>query len=96
MSTSLESLATTGRAGGSLRSYLAPVRHNLAVGARRLWDAYWDNQARRATALMLEALDDRTLKDIGLSRHEIRQAVLGNDAARRRSDDPCCRRTHKL
>ena len=28
---------------------------------RRLWRGYWDRQARRATAVMLYALDDRTL-----------------------------------
>ena len=30
----------------------------------RLWNAYWDRQARRATAVMLHVLSDRTLADI--------------------------------
>jgi uncharacterized protein YjiS (DUF1127 family) len=32
----------------------------------RLWNAYWDRQARRATAVMLHVLSDRTLEDIGV------------------------------
>jgi uncharacterized protein YjiS (DUF1127 family) len=46
-------------------------------GARRLWRAFWDHQARQATAMILHALDDRTLADMGLQRGEIVSAVFG-------------------
>jgi uncharacterized protein YjiS (DUF1127 family) len=65
---------------------LLPARGPLAH-ARRLWAAYWDNQRRRATVLMLQALDDRILKDIGLTRSEIRSAVFGDGAERPRPYD---------
>jgi hypothetical protein len=32
----------------------------------RLWNAYWDRQARRATAVMLHVLSEGTLADIGV------------------------------
>ena len=38
----------------------------------QLWNAYWNRQARRATAAMLHVLSDRTLSDIGVCRSEIR------------------------
>jgi hypothetical protein len=44
-----------------------------------MWQAYWRYQTRRAAVLVLQALDDRTLKDIGLSRSEIVPAVYGSD-----------------
>jgi uncharacterized protein YjiS (DUF1127 family) len=52
-------------------SWLSRLAQDLAARVRSLWVAYWDYQARRATALMLEALDDRMLRDIGLRRSEI-------------------------
>jgi uncharacterized protein YjiS (DUF1127 family) len=51
-----------------LRDCLAALRQGLAAGVRRLWNAYWYGRAWRATVLLLDALDDRTLEDIGLSR----------------------------
>jgi uncharacterized protein YjiS (DUF1127 family) len=44
----------------------------------RLWNAYWDRQARRATAVMLYALSDRTLADIGVDRSEIESLRLSS------------------
>lgn len=61
-------------AAGSLPFSLA---QRLAAGVRRLWTGYWDDQLRRATVRMLETLDDRTLRDIGLARREIAHAVHG-------------------
>jgi uncharacterized protein YjiS (DUF1127 family) len=49
-------------------------------GLARLWD--W--HSRRATVSMLQGLDDRTLKDIGISRGEITSLVHGDPANRRR------------
>jgi uncharacterized protein YjiS (DUF1127 family) len=37
----------------------------------RLWNAYWDRQARRATAVILSVLSDRTLADIGARRDDM-------------------------
>jgi uncharacterized protein YjiS (DUF1127 family) len=88
MSTNIEGVAGAGRATAGLRNALAALGHELAARMRRLWEAYWDRQARRATALMLEALDDRTLKDIGLSRDDIRPTVFGERADRVLSYDP--------
>ena len=51
---------------------------------RRLWHAYWSHQAKRATALMLQALDDRALADIGFRRNEIDSVVFGQPSDRRR------------
>jgi uncharacterized protein YjiS (DUF1127 family) len=84
MSTSPDVLAGAGRASDVLRQRLVALGQKLAAGARRLWGAYWDYRARCATVLLLEALDDRTLKDIGLRRSEIRHAVFGSDTARKR------------
>jgi uncharacterized protein YjiS (DUF1127 family) len=46
-----------------------------AAGLRRLWRGYWDRQARRAIAVMLHALDDRTLADLGVNRDEVEPLV---------------------
>jgi uncharacterized protein YjiS (DUF1127 family) len=72
MSTNFGSLA----ASGSARGLLAALAHDLAARVRDLWRAYWDYQARRTTVLILEALDDRVLKDIGLSRSQILSAAF--------------------
>jgi len=88
MSMNCNSLAGSGRGSGSLGRALSEAGQNLAARAQGLWQAYWEYQARRATVLMLEALDDRVLKDIGLGRSEIRPAVFGGEAARARPYDP--------
>ena len=41
-------------------------QRRVKQGLVRLWNAYWDHQAPRATAVMLYALSDRTLADIGV------------------------------
>lgn len=43
----------------------------LAGTIRRAWRAYWDWRARKATLLLLRALDERTLRDIGLNTDDI-------------------------
>jgi uncharacterized protein YjiS (DUF1127 family) len=88
MSMNLDSLAGADRATGTLGRALAALGLYLSARVRGLWDAYWDYQLRRTTVLMLEALDDRVLKDIGLGRSEIWPAVFGRDAARARPYDP--------
>jgi uncharacterized protein YjiS (DUF1127 family) len=51
------------------------ARKRAAVVLRRVWRTYWDRQTRRATAVMLYALSDRTLADIGIDRSEIESLV---------------------
>jgi uncharacterized protein YjiS (DUF1127 family) len=52
---------------------------------RAAWRAYWQRQARRAAAELLRRLDDRALRDIGISRNEIDCEVYGDapDGVRR-------------
>ena len=47
------------------------------------WTAYWNYRAERTTALILQSLDNRTLKDIGMDRSEI-ESVAHNPASERR------------
>lgn len=52
--------------------------------ARHAWRRYWMRRAQRATVLILQSLDDRTLRDIGISPSEIESCVNGEIAGRRR------------
>jgi len=63
------------RAGASLLQRLAP-------GLSRLWRAYSVRKARQATVAILQGLDDRTLKDIGICRAEIERVVRGDRGER--------------
>ena len=49
--------------------------HRLGVWSEKVWSAYWEHQARRATLHILHSLNDRTLKDIGMDRSEIESVV---------------------
>lgn len=49
----------------------------------RLWTRYWQWRTRIATVAVLRALDDRTLKDLGLHRSEIGSLVYGTRRERR-------------
>ena len=53
---------------------------------RRAWYAYWDWRARKATVLLLSALDQRTLHDIGIASSEIESLVYGAGDRCRRYD----------
>ena len=64
------------------------LAQRLSAWGRRLWAAYWDFHLRRATVCMLHALDERTLRDIGLARSEINAAIFGLSADRLRANDP--------
>lgn len=92
MSTNLSSLAGSGAGTGPLARALSALAQEVAARIRGLWQAYWDYQARRATVLMLAALDDRVLKDIGMARSEIWPAVFGHDPARARPYDTSWRK----
>jgi uncharacterized protein YjiS (DUF1127 family) len=88
MSTNFNSLVGPERGTGPLARALSVLARDLATRARGLWRAYWDYQSRRPTVLMLAALDDRVLKDLGLTRSEIWPAVHGRDPAAVRPYDP--------
>jgi uncharacterized protein YjiS (DUF1127 family) len=53
---------------------------------RRAWRTYWDWRARKATILLLSALDRRTLHDIGIAPSEIESLVQGGCDRCRRYD----------
>jgi uncharacterized protein YjiS (DUF1127 family) len=72
--------ATAGRHRPSLTSRAATL-------VRRGWRAYWERRARRATLLILQSLDDRTLHDIGISPSEIPSCIYGSTDRRRRYDE---------
>ncbi len=54
---------------------------------RTWWLAYWEWRARKATILILHALDRRTLNDIGIDPSEIESLVQSRACDRRRRYD---------
>jgi uncharacterized protein YjiS (DUF1127 family) len=64
------------------------TRKRAVAAIRRMWRAYCDRQARRATAVIMHALDDRTLADIGLRRTEIESLLADDSDSHRRRYDP--------
>jgi len=76
-------MATTARAAGVVASPPAwPRRAADFLG--RAWRAYWEYRARHAAVLLLRSLDERTLRDIGVTRGEIESVVYGAPRERRR------------
>jgi uncharacterized protein YjiS (DUF1127 family) len=51
---------------------------------RGAWQAYWEWQRRRTTVRILSALDERTLRDIGINPSEITSYAYGDPEHRRR------------
>ena len=82
-----------------LRALRRAARGGVAVAegavatAGQWWRAFALWRERRAAMRELHALDDRTLRDIGVNRSEIESAVYGRDATRLRdatiADRPC-------
>ena len=58
------------------------VRHVLAVSVARV-AAVWKAATNRRAVVRLHDLDDRMLRDIGLTRHDVHAALAG-----RRTEDP--------
>jgi uncharacterized protein YjiS (DUF1127 family) len=66
---------------GSPADAASPMQR-VARWLRRLWRAYWRYKAHRAAVVILPSLDDRTLRDIGLTRHIVHTAMFGTAADR--------------
>jgi len=47
---------------------------------RKLWKAIEESQQRRADYWILQNLSDRELRDMGISRSQIRSAIYDRDA----------------
>jgi uncharacterized protein YjiS (DUF1127 family) len=69
-------------AASGVREVAGPVAGAIAATARRWWAAHAARRERRAAVRELAALDDRALKDIGLSRSEIEYVVYGQAIGR--------------
>ena len=77
-SAALASLRSAARGGESI---IRVVGHRAAAAVRAGWSAYADWREGRAAVKELAALDDRTLRDLGLTRSEI-EYVVRRDVAR--------------
>jgi uncharacterized protein YjiS (DUF1127 family) len=75
----LASLRGAGRGAGSI---IRALGYRAAAGASAAWSAYAAWRERRTAINELAALDDRTLRDLGLTRSEIEYVVGRRDAAR--------------
>jgi uncharacterized protein YjiS (DUF1127 family) len=90
--------AILAREAGSLqaRARSHAVSARIISIVQQLWRAYWNDQAQRATIMLLHALDDRALADIGLQRGEIASVVLASPSDRLRRCEPRWRLLGKL
>ena len=75
--------ALRGLVGAVLRG-LRTAAGAVAATAGKWWRAYALRRERDAAVRELQALDDRTLKDIGINRSEIEWVVGGQDETRLR------------
>ena len=64
----------------------ATLAGRIGGAVRRAWRAYWDRRARQATVLMLRALGEHRLRDLGLDPGEI-ECLLRDGGDRCRADD---------
>lgn len=73
---------------GHAKDDATTLRIRTGASLRRAWRGYWERRARRATILILCSLDERTLRDIGISPSEIQSCVYSpsGDRLRRYND----------
>jgi uncharacterized protein YjiS (DUF1127 family) len=71
-------------AASGVRGVVRALGNRAAAAASEGWSGYTAWRKRRAAVGELAALDDRTLKDLGLTRSEIESVVYGRDATRSR------------
>lgn len=71
-------------AAGSAAALIRALAGAVIAAGGKWWRAYALWRERKAAARELHALDDRTLKDIGVSRSEIEWVVRGPHATRLR------------
>jgi uncharacterized protein YjiS (DUF1127 family) len=81
-------------AGAVLRPLRTAARA-VAATAGKWWRAYALRRERNAAVLELRALDDRTLKDIGINRSEIEWVVDGQDDTRLRDASIAANRSRR-
>ena len=86
----------------ALRGLVEAVLRGLRTAARAVfaaagnwWRAYVRRRERNAAVRELHALDDRTLKDIGVNRSEIEWVVDGEDATRLRDPTIAANRSRR-
>jgi uncharacterized protein YjiS (DUF1127 family) len=79
-----ERLMTSAHVIGHGRRRAATLGLALKSRIRRAWRAYWEWQRRRTTVRILSALDERTLRDIGMDPSEITSYAYGDPDQRRR------------
>ena len=53
------------------RSLWASFFDESALAIRQMWHAYWRWRARQTVLMFLHSIDERTLKDFGVTREEI-------------------------
>jgi uncharacterized protein YjiS (DUF1127 family) len=78
----IAALAPLWSAARGARAITRALGHRAAAVASERWHAYEAWRERRAAVKELAALDDRTLRDLGLTRSEIEFVVGRRDAAR--------------
>jgi uncharacterized protein YjiS (DUF1127 family) len=75
---------TTAHVLGDRRRRVATLGVALKSRLRKAWRTYWEWQRRRTTVRILSALDERTLRDIGIDPSEITSYAYGDPDHRRR------------
>jgi uncharacterized protein YjiS (DUF1127 family) len=68
---------------GTFTPRSASLWRRIGCAFQNAWRAYWRRRTERATLFMLQSLDDRTLKDIGIDRSEIGSVVYCGQGRRR-------------
>lgn len=74
-------VASFRRAALGVRRIVQALGRRAAAAASKQWQAHVLRRQRRAAVKELAALDDRTLKDLGIHRSEIESVVYRRDAA---------------